>query len=305
MYAFLNSCRVLSYGLALMAMLFDFSMTVDHSLFQQDNSFIITAVLMNWRRLQLFVDLLGIFMNIIPQQYHSVFGSLLLCGLESFSISIDLIIGHLSKRLNISEVVLELTVMVPLIILIRSFIYYSVGHTLSAILFYTITISGLTTFAIVLLVGLKYIGLGMNVANQMREATRGTTLIVSQALQHRKTFIKLWKWILIITFITELYYQITDYGKESVFTKPFGIVMIIVIIISLGYVLCYTFNWVAIIIVLCITGPSFYILFVYAVYYSQMNYFLYFWTPYSECLILAYHIYFTLCIAKDNPQINL
>ena len=108
MYAFLNSYRVLSYGLALMAVLFDFSMTVDHSLFQRDNSVIITVVLMNWRRLQLFVDLFGILMNIIPQQYHSIIPGVILGGVESFSISIDIIIGHLSK--TISEVLLELTV---------------------------------------------------------------------------------------------------------------------------------------------------------------------------------------------------
>ena len=271
-----------------MAMLFDFSMTVDHSLFQRNNSFIITAVLMNWRRLQLSVDLFGIFMNIIPQQYYNVLEVSFLGGLQNFSILIDLIIGHLSKRLNISEVVLELTVMFPLIILIRSFIYYSVGHTLSAILFYTITISGFTTFAIVLLVRLKYIRSGLNAANQTMEATQGTTLNV--ALQHRKTFIKLWKWILIITFIIELYYNITDYGKESVFTKPIGIVMLIVIIISLGCILCYTLSFVAIFIVCCITGPSFLILFVYTVYHSHG---LYFSIPYIQCYILALHIYFT------------
>ena len=297
MYAFLNSYRVLSYGLALMAVLFDFSMTVDHSLFQRDNSVIITVVLMNWRRLQLFVDLLGIGMSILPQQYHSVFGGILLGGLEGFSIFIALLIRHLLKRFNTSEVLLELTVMCPWI-LIRSFIYYySMGHTLSAILFYTITISGLTAFAIVLLVGLKYIRSGLNAANQTRESTGGTTLIVSQDLQHRNTFIKLWKWILIITFVTELYYQITDYDKESVFTKPFGIVMIVVIIISLGYVLCYTLSFVAIFIVCYIAGPSFFILFVYTAYRSHGMYFL---IPQVQCYILALHIYFYLCVATDN-----
>ena len=275
-----------------MTVLFDFSMTADQSLFQWDNSIIKTAVLINWKCLQLFVDLLVMFMNILPQQYHILGGGLLLGGFPIFSILIDLIIGHLSKRLNISEVVLELRVMVPLIILIRSLIYYSVGHTLSAILFYTITISGLTTFAIVLLVGLKYIKSGLNAANQTMEATQGTPLIVSQALQHRKTFIKLWKWILIITFITELYYEITDYGKESVFTKPIGIVMIIVIVISLGYVLCCTLSFVAIFIVICIAGPSFSIFLAYTAYYSQRLYFL---IPYVQCYILALHIYLLLC----------
>ena len=294
MYAFLNSYRVLSYGLALMAVLFDFSMTVDHSLFQQDNSVIITVVLMNWRRLQLFVDLFGILMNIIPQQYHSIILGVILGGVESFSTSIDIIIDYLSKKWNISEVLLELTVMCPWI-LIRSFIYYySMGHTLSAILFYTITISGLTAFAIVLLVGLKYIRSGLNAANQTRESTGGTTLIVSQDLQHRNTFIKLWKWILIITFVTELYYQITDYGKESVFTKPIGIVMIIVIIISLGCILCYTLSYT---LVCYIAGPSFCILFVYTAYRSHGMYFL---IPQVQCYILALHIYFYLCVATDN-----
>ena len=298
MYAFLNSYRVLSYGLTLMAVLFDFSMTVDHSLFQRDNSVIITVVLMNWRRLQLFVDLLGIGMSILPQQYHSVFGGILLGGLEGFGILIDIIIDYLSKKWNISEVLLELTVMFPLIILIRSFIYYySMGHTLSAILFDTITISGLTAFAIVLLVGLKYIRSGLNAANQTRESTGGTTLIVSQDLQHRNTFIKLWKWILIITFVTELYYQITDCDKESGFTKPFGIVMIIVIIISLGCILCYTLSFVAIFIVWCIAGPSIFILFVYTAYCSHG---MYFSIPHVQCYILTLHIYFYLCVATDN-----
>ena len=127
-------------------MLFDVSVAVDHSLFRKNNSFVITAVLKSYKRLQLFVDLVGI-CN-IPQDFYfdKIF---LLCVLEVVVRLMDRMTTRLSMKFQISELYVELSI-TTLVILIRSIIYYSVGHYLSAVLLYTITSLGVTMFGTVL-----------------------------------------------------------------------------------------------------------------------------------------------------------
>ena len=136
-------------------MLIDVFVAVCHPLFRKNNSFVITAVLKSYKRLQLFVDLVGI-CN-IPQDFYfdKIF---LLCVLEVVVRLMDRMTTRLSMKFQIPELYVELSITI-LVILTRSIIYYSVGHYLSAVLLYTITLLGVTTFGTVLLNvhGLKYI----------------------------------------------------------------------------------------------------------------------------------------------------
>ena len=57
-----------------MAVLFDAFMTIDHSLFQQNNLFILTAVLKSWMIVQSFGDLFGAGVDVGPLYFVGVMG---------------------------------------------------------------------------------------------------------------------------------------------------------------------------------------------------------------------------------------
>ena len=240
-------------------------MTIDHSLFKQNNSFILTAVLNSWMILQSFGDFFGAGVDVGPLYLVGVMGfffSVLVPAFRYFGLILKLI----AERFQISELVLQLTV-ATLFIVIRSILYYSVGHNVSAIVFYTITMSGLSTFITILLIGLKYIRSGLNAADQKQ---------TSPVIKHKNNMMLLWKIILTINFIIALYYHITDYGKESVFTEPIGIGMLILIIISLGSVLCAT-KRVAVFVIYSIGIQSLVFISIYTIqYHSSQDCFCFF-----------------------------
>ena len=263
-----------------MAVLFDISMTIDHSLFEQNNSFILTAVLKSWMILQSFGDFFGTGVDVGPLYFVGVMGfffSVLVPAFKYFG----LILKPIAERFQISELVLQLTV-VTLFIVIRSILYYSVGHNVSAILFYTITMSGLSTFTTILLIGLKYIRSGLNATDQKQ------TSPVNLAIKHKNNMILLWKIILTINFIIALYYHVTDYGKESVFTEPTGIVMLILIIISLGSVLCATTR-VAVYVIYAIGIQSLVFTSIYTFQYHSSQDCSYFFIAVEYFIMFAFH----------------
>ena len=283
-----------------MAMLMDTSSIVGDSMLPKDNSFILKAVLKSYKRLQISVDLLGILVNTTPQIFEGV---VLLCGLGLVIRLINLITKHLSERFQITELMLELAV-TAFLILIRSIIYYSVGHNLFAILLYTITVSGLTTFTIVLLVGLKYffIGLKYFTMSHHNAEDREESLLTKVVW----TLLILWLFYPLMSFMFELYYQFIKHGdiiksemisalqdfveviapaiNESVIFEPVGIVMLITFF---ACVLCIPSNstW-TIILILTLYG-SCVLVFLVAVYkqvycleidtwafYSMLQYFI-------------------------------
>ena len=148
-------------------------MTIDHSLFKQNNSLILTAVLNSWMIVQSFGDFFGVAVDV---------GPFYLIGVMSFFFNVlvpafnhfGLILKPIAERFQISKLVLQLTV-TTLFIVTRSILYYSVGHNVSAILFYTITMSVLSTFTTILLIGLKYIRSGLNAADQKQMSPARTT----------------------------------------------------------------------------------------------------------------------------------
>ena len=169
--------------------------------------------------------------------------------------------------------------MATLFIVIRSILYYSAGHNVSAIVFYTITMSVLSTFTTILLIGLKYIRSGLNAVDQKQ---------MSPAIKHKNNMILLWKTILTINFIIALYYHVTYYGKESVFTEPTGIVMLILIIISFGSVLCATTR-VAVLVIYAIGIQSLVFISIYTIQYHSSQDYSYFFIAVGYFIMFAFH----------------
>ena len=257
-----------------MAMLFDISVAVGHPLFQKNNSFLVTAVLKSYKRLQLFVDLVVI-CNIPQDFYFDII--FLLCVLEVVVRLMDWMTTRLSMKFQISELVIELT-MTILVILTRSIIYYSVGHYLSAVLLYTITLLGATTFGTVLL----------NVQRLMYMITR-----VNHTLKRAALIIFSFDLLFpLFSFMFELYYYIethysiigfetsinnlilllNDYAIVSVIVEPVGILILFFGFVSVLYVLCGSIKstW-TIILILTLYG-SCVLIFLVAVY-KQVYYF--------------------------------
>ena len=258
-------------------MLFDVSVAVDHSLFKKNNSFVITAVLKTYKRLQLFVDLVGI-CNIPQDFYFDII--FLLCVLEVAVRLMDRMTTHLSMKFQISELYVELSI-TTLVILTRSIIYYSVGHYLSAVLLYTVTLLGVTTFGTVLL----------NVQRLIYTFTS-----VNQTLQRAAIIIFSFDLLFpLFCFTFELYYYIithysiiefetsinnlilllNDYAILSVIVEPVGLVILFFGFVSVLYVLCGSIKstWTIILIVtlygICVL---IFLVSVYKqVYYSKKN----------------------------------
>ena len=260
-----------------MAVLFDAFMTIDHSLFQQNNLFILTAVLKSWMIVQSFGDLFGAGVDVGPLYFVGVMGFFFTVLVPAFKY-FGLIFKPIAERFKISELVQQLTV-ATLFIVIRSILYYSAGHNVSAIVFYTITMSVLSTFTTILLIGLKYIRSGLNAVDQKQ---------MSPAIKHKNNMILLWKTILTINFIIALYYHVTYYGKESVFTKPTGIVMLILIIISFGSVLCATTR-VAVLVIYAIGIQSLVFISIYTIQYHSSQDYSYFFIAVGYFIMFAFH----------------
>ena len=268
-----------------MAVLFDAFMTIDHS-FKQNNLLILTAVLNSWMIVQSFGDFFGAAVDVGPFYLAGVmifFFSALVPAFKYFSLFLKLI----AERFQISELVLQLTVP-TLFIVIRSILYYSAGHNVSAIVFYSITMSGLSTFTTILLIGLKYIRSGLNAADQKQ------TSPVNLAIKHKSNMMLLWKIILTINFIIGIYCHVTYYGKESVFTEPIGIGMLILIIISLGSVLCATTR-VAVFVIYAICVQSLFFISIYTIQYHSSQDFSYFF------ITIAYFIMFSFHCTSSTP----
>ena len=214
-------------------MLFDVSVAVNHSLFRKNNSFVITAVLKSYKRLQLFVDLVGI-CNILQDFYFDkIFLLFLLCVLEVVVRLMDWMTTRLSMKFQISELYVELT-MTILVILTRSIIYYSVGHYLSAVLLYTITLLGVTTFGTVLLNlhGLIYT---INIVNQTLQRAARIFFNFCMFFPLLSFGIEFHYSIGFPSILIKLYFLYRDYARGSVIV---GIVISFIGFVSVLYVLC-------------------------------------------------------------------
>ena len=221
-----------------MAMLFDISVAVGHSsLFQKNNAFVITAVLKSYKRLQLFVDLVSI-CNITQDFYFDKI--FLLCILEVVVRLMDRMIKHVSMKFQICELMIELT-MTILVILTRSIIYYSVGHYLSAVLLYTITSLGVTTFGTVLLNVQRLVYPIIPIISLNHPLQRAALISVAFSLFFPiLSFVFEFQYSIGFTnFIIILYFLYRYYARiGSVMVQPVGIVISFIGFVSVVYVLC-------------------------------------------------------------------